>query len=129
MTRTFTFSTVLFTSAVFTSAQPPVSLSTQAPRGEQQTPVWRLADDLLATDNQISFNQGSLLATAACGSVSTPTPPTLPVPSILTYDRDDWPRWIDPWGARSSVGTANPRTGPLYLRPVPRQEDLCVATC
>lgn len=59
MTRTFTFSTVLFTSAVFTSAQPPVSLSTQAPRGEQQTPVWRLADDLLATDNHISFNQGS----------------------------------------------------------------------
>jgi hypothetical protein len=59
MTRTFVLAAVLFTPAAVASAQPPLSSSMHPTDGEERKAIWRLADDLLATDNQISFNQGS----------------------------------------------------------------------
>ena len=58
MTRTFAVAAVLLTSA-FASAQSPMSFSAQETDREQRAPIWRLSDDLLATDNQISFDQRS----------------------------------------------------------------------
>jgi hypothetical protein len=59
MTRTFVFAAVFLVSSLFASAQAPMSRSTTAPDRQQHRSLWTLADDLLATNNQISFNQGS----------------------------------------------------------------------
>jgi hypothetical protein len=51
---------VLFTSTVFAAPQAPASsATTSASERDRHRQVWRLADDVLATDNHISFNQGS----------------------------------------------------------------------
>lgn len=45
--------------AAAASAQKPLSVPATGAAGEQQPSSWNLADDVLSTGNQISFNQGS----------------------------------------------------------------------